>query len=64
MISSCLRLGQLFPKEHVEVLGLLRAHMNNSIKGSAYNWIRPSLWTALFGKMSTTGKHASIKSLM
>lgn len=49
-------------KDQLEVLRLLREHMSNSVKGSAYNWIRPSLWSALFGKLSGNGPSA--KSLM
>ena len=41
--------------EKTEILRLLREHMMNSVKGSAYNWIRPSLWKALFGSLVTSG---------
>jgi hypothetical protein len=36
-------------KEYEEVLNLLKQHMSNAVKGSAYNWVRPSLWAVLFG---------------
>jgi hypothetical protein len=26
--------------------------MVNSVEGSAYNWVRPSLWTSIFAKSS------------
>ena len=34
-------------KDETEVYRLLKNHMSNSVNASAYNWIRPSLWTAL-----------------
>lgn len=39
----------MIPRGHHEVLRLLREHMANTVKGSAYNWVRPSLWSSLFG---------------
>jgi len=37
-----------------EVFKALKAHMSNSIHASAYNWVRPSLWTSIFGKAPAT----------
>jgi DNA polymerase alpha subunit A len=41
------------PKEHQDVLMYLKTHMENSVNGSAYNWVRPSLWSTVFGKVLT-----------
>ena len=39
------------PMEHREIFKLLKEHMNQTaVKDSAFNWVRPSLWTAVFGK--------------
>lgn len=52
------------PLEHLEVYKLLKQHMENAVNGSAYNWIRPSLWTAVFGGGdSTHPDHGSITGL-
>ncbi len=32
----------------MEVFKLLKEHISNTIKWSAYNWVRPSLWSAMF----------------
>lgn len=37
-------------RDDKEVFKLLHQHMSNAINGSAYNWIRPSLWTAILRK--------------
>ena len=37
------------PKEHKDIYKLLRTHMNNTVSGSAYNWVRPELWSFVFG---------------
>ena len=37
------------PKDHVEVFRLLAGHLNNAVVGSEFNWVRPSLWSSLFG---------------
>lgn len=38
-------------EDHREVLKLLKQHMFGiAVKDSAYNWIRPSLWTTVFAK--------------
>lgn len=39
------------PKKMLLVLTTLRDHIAHVVNGNAYNWIRPSLWTALFGKV-------------
>jgi hypothetical protein len=41
------------PSYQVELMHILKQHMSNSVEGSAYNWIRPSLWSTLFAR--TTG---------
>jgi hypothetical protein len=35
-------------RHDTEIYGLLKEHMTNTVKWSAYNWIRPSLWNAMF----------------
>jgi len=35
-------------KQDTEIYSLLKEHMANTVKWSAYNWVRPSLWTAMF----------------
>lgn len=44
------RLRQVLPAEQVELMKILRQHMSNSVEWSAYNWVRPSLWTSMFAK--------------
>lgn len=39
------------PKEYKEVFRLLHIQLANTIAGSAFNWVRPSLWTAVFGRL-------------
>jgi hypothetical protein len=39
-----------FPEDHVEIYNLLKKHMSFAVENNAYNWIRPSLWSTLFGK--------------
>ena len=41
--------------EHKEVFELLKQQMVNIVNGSAYNWVRPSLWSAVFGSKATLG---------
>ena len=41
--------SHLLPSTHKEVFRLLKLHMSNAVTGSAYNWVRPSLWSAVFG---------------
>ena len=38
------------PKDHIEIFRLLNKHMSFAIENNAFNWIRPSLWSTLFGK--------------
>ena len=42
------RLVSNLPANDQEVYRLLKLHMSNKVAGSAYNWVRPSLWSALF----------------
>jgi hypothetical protein len=58
LLSTDLALYNWISKEQVGILGLLKEHMSNFIKVSAFNWVRPSLWSSLFGKVSseTSGK--------
>jgi hypothetical protein len=37
------------PLDYQEIYNLLKQQMNNAVKGSAYNWVLPSLWTSVFG---------------
>ena len=46
-MASCLK---DLPLDHKQVFMLLKEHMSNAIKGSAYNWVRPSLWATIFGQ--------------
>ena len=54
------------PEDHVEVYYLLKKHMSFAIENNAYNWIRPSLWSTLFGKrgvdVSNSGKQKEVAS--
>ena len=54
------------PDDHVEVYNLLKKHMSFAVENNAYNWIRPSLWSTLFGRSDniTTDqlKHRKIAS--
>jgi hypothetical protein len=36
--------------------------MRNSVEWSAYNWIRPSLWTSLFAKSAAAASSEGIAS--
>jgi hypothetical protein len=41
-------------KDHdMEVYRLLFKHMGHAVSSSAYNWVRPSLWSAMFGKLQS-----------
>ena len=55
-------LRTVLPTEQVELLRLLRQHMSHSVQQSAYNWIRPSLWTSLFGKSAAAASGEIIGS--
>ncbi len=37
------------PDEHAKVYDLLAGQMKHIVNSSAYNWVRPSLWSVLFG---------------
>ena len=52
----------MIKSEQVELLSILRQHMTNSVEGSAYNWIRPSLWTSLFAKSAAASASELIGS--
>lgn len=47
--------GYGIPLDHQEVFKLLKQHMENAVNGSAYNWVRPSLWSAVFGAHQAAG---------
>lgn len=49
--SATMQFSHSIPKEHVEVFSLLKQHMSNAVNGSAYNWVRPSLWSTVFGRV-------------
>ena len=36
-------------ERHKEIFDILNEQMGNVVKGSAYNWVRPSLWSTVFG---------------
>jgi DNA polymerase alpha subunit A len=38
------------PSDHKEIYRLVKEHMANTINVSAYNWVRPSLWSTIFSK--------------
>ena len=40
--------GVTLQDNQAEIYKLLNAHITNTINVSAYNWIRPSLWSAMF----------------
>jgi DNA polymerase alpha subunit A len=42
------------PPDDQEVFRLLKEHMSNTVTGSAYNWVMPSLWSFIFGKENKT----------
>lgn len=50
------RIKSMATFDELHVLHLLKEHMTNTIKWSAYNWIRPSLWSSLFGKALNASK--------
>ena len=47
-------------KNNIEIYRLINIHLIYTIQGSAYNWVRPSIWTAVFGggtkKLSGSGQ--------
>lgn len=48
-------------KNNIEIFRLVSIHLAHTIQGSAYNWVRPSLWTAIFGKL--TGFSGSVQNM-
>jgi len=38
------------PRDHLEIYNLLQKHMSFAVENNEYNWIRPTLWSDLFGK--------------
>ena len=36
-----------------EIFKLLKIHMSNTVENNAYNWIRPSLWSKMFGRSTS-----------
>jgi hypothetical protein len=40
------------PESHKKIFDLLKTHLKNIINGSAYNWVRPSIWTSVFKTMT------------
>lgn len=42
-------LADIVIPDHKSVYSALNEHMANSVNGSAFNWIRPSLWSTIFG---------------
>jgi hypothetical protein len=48
-----------------EVYRLLHHHVSNHLKWSAYHWVRPSLWTSMFGKTtaSTTTSAGTVNAV-
>ena len=49
------RLRESVPRESRELTRLRFEHMRNTVSWSGYNWVRPSLWTAVFGKVLKAG---------
>ena len=55
-------------KSNIEIYRLINIHLIYTIQGSAYNWVRPSIWTAVFGgrggtkKISGSGQQAVLMS--
>ena len=45
------KIVSLTPHDYVALMELLYKHMCNSIEWSGYNWVRPSLWSTVFGKV-------------
>jgi hypothetical protein len=46
-------------RHNVELFGYLKQHLSNTVNNSAYNWIRPSLWSAMFGKSAAAASKIS-----
>jgi hypothetical protein len=58
------RLEAMIPKEskHYEAVNALFQHMSNIVKTSAYNWVRPSLWSSLFGAVNASSSSSAMKT--
>lgn len=55
LIYSRVRQIETVPIDHKKVFNLLKQHMNAiAVKDSAFNWIRPSLFTAVFSNRGIT----------
>ena len=39
------------PEDYTEVFRLLNIQLTNITHGSAYNWVRPSIWSTVFGNL-------------
>lgn len=53
--KECDRIRDRIPVSDRELYRLLHLHMQNTVRGSGYNWVRPSLWSAVFGKVLKVG---------
>lgn len=47
--------------DHSVILGLLKRQMSETVAASAYNWIRPSLFSAVFGTRSKRPAQAVVR---
>jgi hypothetical protein len=54
------RLSRYIPEDQVELFKILHQHMVHTVKVSAYNWIRPSLWASLFAKSAAASSNEVI----
>lgn len=52
------------PKVHKEIYKLLRTHMTHTVNGSAYNWIRPELWSFVFGSTGAKQQERPAQGLL
>ncbi len=52
-------LYEIMSRHNVELFGYLKQHLSNTVNNSAYNWIRPSLWSAMFGKSAAAASKIS-----
>jgi hypothetical protein len=64
VVCTCSKAAQLacVPLEHRQVFSLLLQQVGGVVKGSAYNWIRPSLWTTVFSKSLGAAAAAAAKN--
>ena len=51
------------PVKDEEIYNLLKEHLSNTIKWSAYNWVRPSLWSAMFQHKKEAGEDKKMKKI-